>query len=73
MYNITLRRVHATTVEVDKQQVLDIPTLCVLVAFRYPEWNAHAPYFKPWPAWLYSIFPRCLKSGTIFERKKMLN
>ena len=32
--------------------------------------RAHVPYFQLCPLRLYSIFPRCLINGTIFEKKK---
>ena len=42
---------------------------CTFVTLR----NAHAPYYHMRPAPLYNIFPLYLISGTIFEKKKILN
>ena len=44
--NVTLRRVHATIIAVEKQYVLCV---CVCVcSLRYPARNAHAPYCHLW-------------------------
>jgi hypothetical protein len=42
--------------------------LCVC-SLRYPAYNAHAPYCRLWPAWLYYIFPLYLINGTILDKK----
>jgi hypothetical protein len=61
-----LRRVRTTIVALENQWVLH--NLCVCVcSLRYPACNARAPYFHPWPAPLYNIFPPYLINGTIFE------
>ena len=39
---------------------------------NYPACNAHAPYCRPWPVWLYHIFQHVLIKGTTFERGKVL-
>ena len=46
-------------------------SVCVC-SLRYPAWNAHTPYWHPWPAPLYNIFPRDFINGTVLE-KKLLN
>jgi hypothetical protein len=45
--------------------------VCVC-GLRYPACNAHGPYCRLWPVWLYSIIPHYLIKGTISE-KKLLN
>jgi len=44
-YNVTLRRVRATLVAVEKQLVLRILNVCVC-SLRYPACKAHAPYYR---------------------------
>jgi hypothetical protein len=56
--NVTSRRVRATIVAVEKQQLLHILTVFVV---SYPTSNALAPYYQLWPALLYSILPQYLK------------
>jgi hypothetical protein len=68
-YNVTLRRVLATIVAVEKQWVLRNLSVCIC-SLRYPACNAHAPYFRLWPAPVYYIFPHFHINGTIFEKKK---
>jgi hypothetical protein len=53
-FNVTLRRVRATTVAADY-----IFWVCVC-SLRYPARNAHAPHCQLWPVRLYSIFSYCL-------------
>ena len=48
MYNVTLRRVHAAIVAVEKQWVLHNPSMCIC-SLRYPACNVHAPYCHLWP------------------------
>jgi hypothetical protein len=67
MYNVTLRRIHATTVALEEQEVLHILSVCIC-SLRYPACNAHAPYCHLWPAPLYNIFPHFLIYG-IFSKK----
>jgi len=55
MYNVTLRRVRAIIVAVEKQWVLYIASVCVC-SLRYPACSAHAPCFHLWPAPLYNFF-----------------
>ena len=70
--NLTLRRVRAAVVAVEKQYVLHMLRMCVCVcSFRYPACIAHEPYCRLWPVWLYSIFPHYFINGTIFWKKKM--
>jgi hypothetical protein len=55
-YNLTLWRVRATTVAVEKQYVLYILSVRVC-GLRCPASNAHAPHCHLWPARLsYPIF-----------------
>jgi hypothetical protein len=35
--------------------------------------NGRVPFCHLWPARLYNIFPLCLKIGTIFKKKRLLN
>jgi hypothetical protein len=65
--NVTLRRVRANTVAVEKQWVLHNLSVCIC-SFRYPACHAHAPWFHLWPALLCNIFPHYLVNGTIFEK-----
>jgi hypothetical protein len=68
--NVTLRRVfnHCCNGKAVKYYTL----LVCICSLRYAACKAHAPYFHPWPVWLYSAFPRCLINGTIFG-KTLLN
>ena len=66
-YNVTLRRVHATIVAVEKQWVLHNLSVCIC-NLKHPANNAHAPYSQLWSAPLYSIFPHFLINGTIFGK-----
>ena len=68
-YNVTLRRLPATIVAVEKQQVLHNFTVCIC-SLSYPACNAHAPYCHLGPVPLYSIFPHYLINIAIFETKK---
>ena len=38
----------------------------------YPTCNAYAPYCNLWPDRLYHICPHFLTTGTIFEKKKVI-
>ena len=69
MCNVTLRRVLATNVAVEKQRVLHNLNVCIS-SLRYPACNAHAPYCHLWPAELYNILPHYLINGTFFEKIK---
>jgi len=64
----TYRRVRATIVVVEMQEVLYILSVCEGL-FRYPACNAHAPYYNLWPASLYKVYPHYLINGTVFEKK----
>ena len=65
-YNVTLRRFLVTIVLVESNTNY-IFRGCVC-SFRYPACNAHGPYCRLWPAWLYNIFSHYLIRSTIFER-----
>ena len=65
---VTLRRVRATTVAVEKQLL----SLCIC-SLRYPACNAHTQHCHLWPAPIYNILPLYLINGKIFEKKKVLN
>jgi len=69
MYKVTLRRVRATIVEVEKQWVLHSLSVCIC-SLRYPAYNAHAPYYRLWSATFFSIFPLYLIKDTI--KKKVI-
>jgi len=71
MYNVTLRRVHAAIVAVEKQWVLHNLSVCIC-SLRHPARNVHAPCCHLWPAPLYIIFLHCLIHGTVTE-KTLLN
>ena len=71
-YNVTLRRVRATIVAVEKQWVLHNLSLCTC-NLRHPARNAHAPYCHLLPVQLYNIFPHNHINSTIFFKKKLLN
>jgi len=71
MYKVTLRRVRATIVEVEKQGVLHSLRVCIC-SLRYPACNAHAPCYRLWSAPLYSIFPLYLIKDTILNKKKFI-
>ena len=64
-YSVTLRRIRATIVAVEKQWALHNLNVCVY-SLRYPVRNAHAPYCHPWPVPLFIFFPHYLICGTIF-------
>jgi len=65
-YNVTLRCVLATVVEVEVQWVLHNRCVCIC-SLSYPAFNAHAPCCHVWPAPLYKIFPHYLINGTTLE------
>jgi len=66
-----MRRVRTTVVDVEKQWILHNMIMCIC-SLSYPAGNAHAPYFRLWPAPLYNISPHYLINGTIFV-EKLLN
>ena len=66
-----MRRVRGTIVAVEKQWVLHNLSVC-FCSLRYLAGNAHAPYFRMWPAPLYSIFSTLSHKRHAFE-KELLN
>ena len=66
-YNVTLRRVRASIVVVEKQWVLHNLSVCIC-SLRYPACNAHGPYCHAWSAPIYNIFLHYLTAW--FSRKK---
>jgi hypothetical protein len=68
--NVTMGRVSATIVAMDKQWVLDNLSVCIC-SLRYPACNALVPYCHLWPAPLHSIFPHYLINGTILGGEKV--
>jgi hypothetical protein len=66
---LKLRRVRVTVVAVQKQEVLNIRSVCPYFCLSYPALKAHAPYSHLWP---YHILPHYLLNGTVFG-KKLLN
>jgi hypothetical protein len=62
-----MRRVLATIVAVEKQQVLYVLSVCVC-SLSCSACNAQAPYCHLWPALLYNFFPYYLNNGKIFEK-----
>jgi hypothetical protein len=72
-YNVTLRRVLANIVVVEKEYEGKYYTFWVCVCrIRYPACNVHALYCHLCPVRLCNIFPNYLINGTIF-RKTVLN
>ena len=71
MYNVTLRRIPVTIVEVENNKYYIF--LVYVCSLWYSACNAHKPYFHVWPASLYKIFPQYLINGMIFEKKELLN
>jgi len=69
--NVTLRRVRASIVAVEKEWVLLIARVCVYT-LRYSARNAHAPYCHLWPPRLYNVFPHYFTNGEICGEKKLL-
>ena len=70
-YNVTMRRVCASIVAVEKQWVLHNMCLCIC-SLRYPACNTHAPYLHIWPVWFYNIF-HIISSMARFSKKNVLN
>jgi hypothetical protein len=70
-YNVTISRVRATIVAMEKQRVLHNLSVCIC-SLKHPACNVRAPYCHLWPAPLYNIFPHYVTNGTDFE-KKFLN
>ena len=70
-YNITFRNVHVAIFAVENNTYYTF-WVC-FCSPRCPACNAHAPYLHLWPARLYSVFPRYIINGTIFEKKKLQN
>ena len=68
-YKVTLRRVRATNVAVEKQNVLHILSVSWYSCISYPAFNVHASYCHLWPVWLCNIFPHYLIKGTIKKKK----
>ena len=66
--NVTLRRVLATIVAVEKHYYIFWVCVC---SRMYSSCNAHASYCYRCPIRLFSIFTFYLINGTIFEKKKV--
>ena len=69
-YNVTLRRIRAAIVAVEKHWVLQNLSVCICNLW-YPACDVREPYFHLWPAPFYNIFPRFFISSTIFEKKRV--
>jgi hypothetical protein len=69
-YSVTLGRVRASNVAVEKQRALHNLSVCIC-SLRYPACNARAPYCYMWPVPLYKLFPHYLINGTNLEKKKL--
>jgi len=67
-YKVTLRRVRATIVAVEKHYII-WERVCSL---GYLAWNEHAPYCYLLPNQLYNNFAHYLINGKIFEEKKVI-
>ena len=67
-YNVTLRRVRVTIVDVKNQY--HILSVCV-TSLRHPACKAHAPYYHLWSAWFYNIFSTLSHRRHDFQGKKM--
>ena len=61
-------RVCKTIVVVEEQSVLYNLRVCIC-SLRYPAPNAHAPYYRLWPAPLYNIFPTLSHKRKDFRKK----
>jgi hypothetical protein len=73
VFYVTLRRVRATIVVVEKQWILhNLSVFVCICSLRYPACNAHAPYCHLWPARLYNIFPRFLIKWQYFLKKQII-
>jgi hypothetical protein len=60
--------IHATTVTMEKQQVLHIPSVALAI------WDAIRMFGNHlWHVWLYNIFPHYLINGMNLEKKNLLN
>jgi hypothetical protein len=70
-YNVTLWRVGATTVVVEKQWASHRLTVC-MCSVRYPARNVHAPHHL-WPDPLNNALPHYLINDRIFENKNFSN
>ena len=67
-YTVTPRCVRATTVFVQKQDVLHILRVCLWR--QSPNMHSACAFRHLWPARLHHIFPHYLINGTIFGKKK---
>ena len=67
-YHVTLRRVRASIVAVEKQSMLHIPRVCVC-SLRYPACNARAPFCHLWLAPLYQNFLHYLIKDMSFVKE----
>jgi hypothetical protein len=74
--NVILRRVHVTTVAVEKQYYISVfmgSNMCLRACIlTYAACNAHEPHCLP-PLWLHHVFRHYLIKVTIFGEKKLLN
>jgi hypothetical protein len=66
-YDVTLKCVRATTLVLEKQELLNVLKVCICI-FRYPARNVHAPYCHTWSLWFYNIFVPYLIKNKIFEK-----
>jgi len=69
-YNVTMGRVRATIVAVEKQWVLQNLRVYVC-SLRYPACNAHAPYCHLWPARITNFFHIISEAGRFSKKKKV--
>jgi hypothetical protein len=67
--NVTLTRVRATIVAVEKPEVLHILSLCLLPYLSSTQRACAVLYCHLWPVWPYHIFPHYFINGTIFGKK----
>ena len=68
-YNVTLRRFRATIVGVERKWVLHNLSVCIC-SFRYPAFNAHAPFCHLLPASLCSFFYNTSQTTRFSKKKK---
>jgi hypothetical protein len=66
LVNVTLRRIHATIVALEKWICITYSEYACICSPRYPAYNAHPPFCHLWPAWLHSIFLH-ITNGKIFK------
>jgi len=73
MCNVILRYVHVTTVAVEKQELINIMSVCLYYCLSYPACQLHFHYTVICRLSGSTVFSHYLINHTIFEKKKLLN